>query len=159
MNYVLKAIKYLVGLLSSNTLPAVLLGQPSKTIQGGEQRSVSIPPIPILGSEAGYDLGNFPSLISLLAEGCNLEIPSLARRQMILSHILLLLSPILLLFLLHRIISPARRHPTNRPNQGTALSKMFNIITPVKRIKRQTKETEAIKIGTKEMGPKSAQIL
>ena len=130
--------------------------------QDGQQGSLSTPPTSVPGSEAGYDPYNLRSLISLLTEAYNLGLPSSARRQIILSPLLL---PLLLLHLHHHhhqsLMSPFLRHSIHRQNQVTAPQKISDLVPPMEEKRRQTQGTGTMEMERNEMGtgrPRAPQV-
>jgi len=115
--------------------------------QGGEQGSPKTPPTSVPGSEVGYVSYNLRSLISLLTEACNLELPPFPRRQ-------INLFPVLHLLFHHDLplIPSSRQYPVHRKDQGTALSTVSALVAPMKEKRRQTQVTGTMQMGTMQMG-------
>jgi len=115
--------------------------------QGGEQSSPNTPPTSVPGSEVGYVSYNLRSLISLLTEARNLELPPFAKRQII-------LSPVLHLFFHHDypLIPSSRQYPVHRKDQETAPSTISALVPPMKEKRRQTQVTGTMQTGTMQMG-------
>jgi len=117
--------------------------------QGQEQGSPNIPATSVPSSEARYDFHNLRSLISLLTEARNLEIPPFAKRQIIPSPV-----PRLLLFHHYQqpLISSSRPYPIHRKDRGTGPSTISDLVPSMKEKRRQAQVMGTMQIGTMPMG-------